>query len=136
MRDIFYILVILLLVFSPKKKIVEVDIIKINEHVDSINYGGCGVFAYNLYARLDPNRYSIKSIDNHRHIMIYDEVNDVYLDSRGWFDPLQMYLNLEPKVISSITPDSLLTLINTDSIWNPAYDRRQDSIIIAYVNSL
>lgn len=138
MRDLIYILVIIcLLVFLPKQgKIIEADIIRVNEHVQNINEGGCGIFAYNLYTRLDTTRYSIKSVDSGKHFLIFDNVENVFIDSNGWIDSIGLFIKYSFKRIDTISPDSLLNMINKKEIWNKIYNRQQDSIIMEWVNSI
>lgn len=100
-----------------------------------MNKGGCGVFAYNLYRRLDTSRYCLKIIDKGVHVVIYDKEKHYFLDSNGIKDSLGVGLYFG-KLIEDITPDSLLKMINDPNIWNPTYDRKQDSIIEVYVDRL
>lgn len=134
---IIYILlfVILFIIMDKRKKIIVSDINQIEKTVKNLNRGGCGVFAYNLYSRLDTNRYELKIIENGQHIMVFDKLNKYFLDSGGIHDSLWVGLNYG-KRIDTITADSLLKLINNPTIWNNAYNRNQDSIIMQYIDKL
>ena len=137
LRDLIYLFVIFCLVVTkPQGKIIEADIIKINDHVNNINSGGCGIFAYNLYTRLDTIRYCIKSVDSGTHYLIFDNVENVFIDSNGWIDSIGLYLKYSFKEIETISSDSLLNRINQKEIWNNSYNRQQDSIIMNWVNSI
>lgn len=121
--------------YENKKKIIVGDIIEVNKVIKNLNKGGCGVFAWNLYQRLDTNRYSLKIIEGGLHVMIFDSRNKYFIDSGGIRDTLWVHLNYG-KRIEDINQDSLLSMINNPSIWNKDYDRTQDSILIEYVNKL
>lgn len=121
--------------YENKKKIIVGDIIKVNEVIENLNNGGCGVFAWNLYQRLDTNRYSLKIIERGEHVMIFDSKNKYFIDSGGIRDTFWIHLRYG-KRIEDISQDSLLSMINNPNIWNKYYDRTQDSLLIEYVNRL
>jgi|GEM_PF-5468912 len=142
---IFTILFTAMLTFVATKSVIKPELIvssdieSIEDLLPNITSGGCGVFAYHLYNRLDKTekgRYHLMNMDEGRHFLIYDKKKQVYIDPTGVKDDLALYLGWEFETLEPISADDLLKRIKLKKHWGEAYSRENIRKIYNYVQSL
>lgn len=115
--------------------IYEEDIVQLNSFVHNINSGGCGYFALKLYDRLDTCRYSLVRIEGLKHVCVYDNEEELYIDSKGSHTLLSIHLwygeDVEP-----ITKQELEQYVNDHDSWNNKFNWNDTFKIIKYINKL
>jgi hypothetical protein len=134
---LYWLVIISIIVYYRDKKcIISGKLPDVNKAVSNLNSGGCGIFAYRLYARLDSTRYQIVTIGDGYHIMVFDNKTNMYIDSKGVHDNFYINLHYPKKDVKIISEDSLYEMLQDTSLWNSEYDRTQDLIIQKYLDQL
>ena len=122
---------------NSSKESINVNKIKSTfKFVKNIDRGGCGFFAYKLFKRLDPDRYTIISINNLSHVAIYDKETDLIIDSQGARPIFSFQLRYNNCKFDEVSSDSLRILLDKKEIWKSDFNREDTCLIDDFVNNL
>lgn len=118
----------------------ENDLPEVNDHVNGINSGGCGIFALELGKILEDfnpqyliftypeclKNYRLQVEDTMpcRHVFI--KVFDRYIDSNGVHSLLELQNEYAFSVLTEISRQELEYFVSIKSNWNSYFDRETD----------
>lgn len=90
--------------------------------------GGCAVFAYYLWEKINNPNYVLVNMDSGRHYLIFNKLDSTFIDPDGIKDLQTLFLDWKFRTINRVSPYDLKESIQTSNGKGPGYACKNEII--------